>query len=159
MLERYAEEILATIPEIVRLLSTQKQFEVDDLKLTLGQMRVLFELPQEDSISMGALSQALGISMPAATDVVDRLVRDGLVCRKSDPKDRRVVRVALTQPGAQVKSKCYCTKRQHWLSVLERLTPAERKRMVDHLVAFRRLLQKASDRDSTALPSEEAPNG
>jgi DNA-binding MarR family transcriptional regulator len=45
------------------------------------------------------LAAALGCSRPAATQLVDRLVRDGLVVRTVDPDDGRARRLSLTKDG------------------------------------------------------------
>ena len=45
----------------------------------------------------------------AATAVVDRLVRQGLVVRRDDPSDRRVVRLALSDTGESLVTKLHAT--------------------------------------------------
>ncbi|MBT2293457.1 MarR family transcriptional regulator [Paenibacillus albidus] len=42
------------------------------------------------------------ITQPAITQLVTRLERDGLVQRRSDPGDGRVVQVHITEQGAEV---------------------------------------------------------
>lgn len=50
-------------------------------------------------LSMSELSRALAVSVSTATRIVDWQVRHGYVERRSDPKDRRRVLVALTPHG------------------------------------------------------------
>jgi DNA-binding MarR family transcriptional regulator len=40
--------------------------------------------------------------MGSITQLVDRLAREGLVTREADPRDRRKVRIALTEEGARI---------------------------------------------------------
>jgi len=56
-------------------------------------------LHRKPGITMGELSQALSVSLYTATRMVDRFVEDGLADRLSDPNDRRIVRVTLTDSG------------------------------------------------------------
>jgi DNA-binding MarR family transcriptional regulator len=49
---------------------------------------------------MGELGAVLGLAKSSLTGLVDRTARRGLVRRRADPVDRRVVRVELTERGA-----------------------------------------------------------
>ncbi|MCL4422523.1 MAG: MarR family transcriptional regulator [Actinobacteria bacterium] len=60
--------------------------------VTLHQLEAL-RLVQEEGLTMTELAKSLGISESAATALVDRLVRNGLVERLADPEDRRLVRI------------------------------------------------------------------
>jgi DNA-binding MarR family transcriptional regulator len=51
------------------------------------------------TVTMRELAKDLDVSESSATAVTDRLVRQGLVERQSDPSDRRVVRLALSPVG------------------------------------------------------------
>lgn len=48
-------------------------------------------------VSMSELSQATCISKPNLTVMVDRLCLQGLLVRCTDPRDRRIVNVAMTE--------------------------------------------------------------
>ena len=64
--------------------------------------RILFALGNsERPPTMGELSAELEIPLSSATRMADWLVRLKLVERCADPKDRRVVRLSLTQRGNQ----------------------------------------------------------
>lgn len=53
----------------------------------------------EGPITMGELSRELEVPLSTATRTVDWLVNNGYAHRLPDPKDRRVVRVELTETG------------------------------------------------------------
>ena len=65
--------------------------------LPTGQVQVLLHLAERGQMTMGKLAAELGVSRPAATDVVDRLVLSGLVERVTTEDDRRKVYIRLTQ--------------------------------------------------------------
>ena len=67
--------------------------------LTMPQVRVLFELVEADERSAGELAEALSVAPPTITGLTDRLVKQDLVERREDPRDRRVVLLALTDGG------------------------------------------------------------
>jgi len=59
-------------------------------------------LHSNDFLTMGELSTALTVPLSTATRMVDWLVDKGIALRTSDPNDRRIVRVALTDGGRQM---------------------------------------------------------
>jgi len=65
--------------------------------LTVHQLEALMVLARAGSVTMGELCEELDISESAGTALSDRLVGRGLVERRSDPRDRRVVRLAMSE--------------------------------------------------------------
>jgi DNA-binding MarR family transcriptional regulator len=55
-----------------------------------------------DHPSMSALAEHLSITAPSATSLVRRLVKDKLVVREADTRDRRATRLSLTEKGRRV---------------------------------------------------------
>jgi DNA-binding MarR family transcriptional regulator len=73
-------------------------------QLTLPQFEVLAELARADSagFTFVELSRLLLVTSGNLTGIVDRLEQQGLVERRPDGRDRRVIRVALTGKGRRV---------------------------------------------------------
>jgi DNA-binding MarR family transcriptional regulator len=67
--------------------------------LTMAQFRALLVLAHEAPLAIGVLGEKLGIGLPAASRIVDRMVTDGLVERSDDPADRRRALVRLAPQG------------------------------------------------------------
>jgi DNA-binding MarR family transcriptional regulator len=63
---------------------------------------VLLRLADEDGLTQAQLSRRQRVEAPTMCRMVDRLARDGLVERTSDPLDRRATRVSLTAEGRAV---------------------------------------------------------
>lgn len=93
--------------------------------LTTQQIRLLLCLRSNDGASLGELASTLGVSPPAMSGLVDRLVRQGLVRRSDDEADRRVVRHHLTAEGQTLVGEVARTGRAWIERVLRRLTPEE----------------------------------
>lgn len=73
-----------------------------EVGLTPQQYLVLLSIkgePERDWLSIGELADALQLKHHAIVGLVDRCQNSGLVRRFADPKDRRVVRVSLTEEG------------------------------------------------------------
>ncbi|PCG13116.1 MarR family transcriptional regulator [Sphingomonas adhaesiva] len=77
-----------------------RQRLVDDFDMTLPRFDVLSALDRSpEGLTMGELSELLLVSNGNITQIVARLIDDGLVLRLADGPDRRVIRVRLTDRG------------------------------------------------------------
>jgi DNA-binding MarR family transcriptional regulator len=71
-------------------------------ELTFGQTRLLFLLSKNGPSPVSRVAEWLGVGMPAASGIVDRVERHGLVERQHRMDDRRVVECNLTDKGRQL---------------------------------------------------------
>jgi DNA-binding MarR family transcriptional regulator len=100
-----------------------------DGELTISQYHLLEPLLRAEApLGVGELACAAGVSAPTATRMLAGLERDGIVERRGCPRDRRVVHVGLTAPGAE----CMARKRERIQARHEELyrslEPGERAR-------------------------------
>jgi DNA-binding MarR family transcriptional regulator len=70
--------------------------------VTPPQWGVLSLLYNQDGQTIGALSQQRAIDAPTVTGIVKRLEQSGLVERRHDLEDRRLVKVYLTDEGREI---------------------------------------------------------
>ena len=68
-------------------------------EVTLTQYRSLVVLASRGPQGVATLAEALAVTAPTASRLVERLVRKGLVRRRADRQDRRQVRIGLTEAG------------------------------------------------------------
>jgi DNA-binding MarR family transcriptional regulator len=87
---------------------------------TRASMGVLMVVDNHGHQGVKQLAELFSITPSAATQLVDGLVREGLIKRDQDPKDRRKVDLSLTAKGKQVLEK---TKQAHLKSFLRILSP------------------------------------
>ena len=75
-----------------------------DHELSLAVFQVLRALAgsPDDPLRVGDLAAELGITVGAASKLVDRVDAAGLLQRQADPNDRRASRLVLTDAGARV---------------------------------------------------------
>jgi DNA-binding MarR family transcriptional regulator len=71
-------------------------------ELSLATAAVLARLVREGPLTMTALAVAESVSQPNMTQLVNRLERDGLACKRAGRADRRTVLVEVTAEGRRV---------------------------------------------------------
>jgi DNA-binding MarR family transcriptional regulator len=82
---------------------------------------------------MSELGAMLGLAKSSMTGLVDRTARSGLVRRDTDPRDTRVVRVALTPQGHRVAEEFYAETCRRIDKLPRGLSAAERGTLADLL--------------------------
>lgn len=75
------------------------------LNLTMAQLKALFTIDREPGTTVSGLSERLGIKPPAASLLVDKLVRARLVVRQAHSGDGRRVVLLLTPRGAALATR------------------------------------------------------
>ena len=76
---------------------------VGTLELSLSQIKLLHHLDDAPSeLTLKEAAESVHVSLPAASRMVDDLVRRGFVLRNEDAEDRRMKRVRLTDDGGAV---------------------------------------------------------
>jgi DNA-binding MarR family transcriptional regulator len=98
-----------------------------ELELSAPQVHTLLALGHEGALTMGDLARRVGITEKTATGLVDRLERDGLVLRRRDDADRRVVHVRLTAPGEALHRRIDAGMLQKLTWLMGRLDAADRR--------------------------------
>ena len=95
-------DLVARIAELSESLAAKSQPEPADFameaNLTLPQIRILYFLSRGPK-RITEVSRAHGVALPNASNMVERLVKKGLVQRVPAPNDRRVALARLTNNG------------------------------------------------------------
>ena len=72
-----------------------------------------------------AVADHLGIGLTGASGLVDRLVRQDLLTRETDPTERRRIRLSVTAQGKARRDAAVVSTRSSMTAALESLTPDE----------------------------------
>jgi len=92
---------------------------------SIPQLNALFRIRHKGACGVSDLGEEMGVTNAAASQLLDKLVQQGLVTRAEDPQDRRNKLITLTEAGMRVSEQSM-QARQRWLDQLaESLTPAE----------------------------------
>lgn len=101
--------------------------------LTGSQGAVLRLLATRGSLSSAEVSRRLRVTPSNVTGLVDRLEKKGLVRRSPSLKDRRVVRIVLTEKGRKLEDRLPDTIQQKLDRDLGRMSAPEVRRILDSL--------------------------
>ncbi|MEJ2352870.1 MAG: MarR family transcriptional regulator [Anaerolineales bacterium] len=96
--------------------------------LSMSQIGALFRIFRA-SCSVSDIGDNLGVTNAAASQMLERLVRQGLILRQEDPDDRRVKQVELTGKGRQIVQESIAA-RQGWLENLARTLSDDERQQV-----------------------------
>jgi len=125
-------------------------------KLPIAQFRLVKALPNDEiGETMGRLSDELHIKASALTQVADRAIQQKLVERVSDPDDRRVVRLRLTDEGRQWNEDRLARRRARLNRIWQGITPEERIEFLSAVHTLDRLSRRADELTAT----QENPSG
>ncbi len=109
-------------------------------EVTLTQYRSLVVLASRGPQGVASLAEAVAVTPPTASRLVDRLVRKGLVRRRADQHDRRQVRIGLTEAGRALVDQVTERRRAEMTELLTSIPLEIKEPMADGL----RLLAEAA---------------
>jgi DNA-binding MarR family transcriptional regulator len=113
--------------------------------VTLVQYRALVLLAARGETNVGALAEALAVHQSTATRLCDRLVKRGLVERRSPPESRREVLVSLTRAGHALLGSVTAKRQAEIDGIMARLSAKQRAAVADAFVAFADAAGEAPD--------------
>jgi DNA-binding MarR family transcriptional regulator len=115
--------------------------------LSMPQIGALFHLKRGGTSGISNISDDLGVTSAATSQMLDRLVQQELILRSEDPVDRRVKNIVLTDKGQRILGELLQV-RQAWLEELAvALSPGEKEQIV---AALKILIAKAHQLDQPA---------
>ena len=125
---------------------------------SLAQVKTLVLLHHREHSTVGEIAAGLGVAMPTASELVDRLVEDGLAERATNPIDRRQVLVWLTPAAREFGDQLYALRCAQMRATLDRLEPAERLAFVRGLQALAAVLGEDAAAAKQCGPSKRPEN-
>ena len=110
--------------------------KASELELTYSQAQVLFYIEQHPGCYMGEVAKAFDVTLPAITQIADRLEQKQLLTRGTDPADRRVYMLELTSEGKTLVRELHTLQIEGLEAVLARMSTRDRDRVIKGLEAF-----------------------
>jgi len=106
-----------------RLVRTLRRHDEDDLSPTVAS--ILFAVGREGPLTAGDIARRERLAKPSVTAAIEKLAAAGLVERRADNSDGRVVWVAITASGRR-RIDARRARRTAWLTIrLDKLDPAD----------------------------------
>jgi DNA-binding MarR family transcriptional regulator len=100
-------------------------------EVTLPQFRALVVLASRGPQRVASLAEALGVTPPTATRMCDRLVRKGLVRRRTGREDRRQVNLTVTATGRDLVADVTERRRREIAELLRDVSLHDQAAMVE----------------------------
>lgn len=124
----YAELVAEFFVETVRKAATDAMTcDYQGEEITPALMEALQHFFLQGASPVRDLAAGLGVSLSAASQLVDRLARKGLVTRTEDASDRRITVIDLTGPGRAVV-KNMRDRRSAWFDSVTSAMPEDKRR-------------------------------
>lgn len=101
--------------------------------LRLGQDHLLAALWEQDGRTPGEVAVVANVTTPAVTKLAARLAEAGLLTRRRDDRDNRLVRLWLTDAGRALRAPIEAERRLLEERITAGLTPAERRHLTTAL--------------------------
>jgi DNA-binding MarR family transcriptional regulator len=109
----------------------------DGLSFTAAATLATLERSGPSRLTLLAVNE--GVTQPAMTQLVARLLDAGLIARASDPSDRRVVEVSITAEGSALLSRRRAARAGGLARMLARLSPEDQAALAAALPAMEAL--------------------
>lgn len=123
--EPHVAEIDKLIRRVSFVIKCRGRDILDEFRITTPQFNALLILKDSGDMTIGDLSNKMYLASSTATDLIDRMERDGLVVRKRDGNDRRVVRLHMLGKGHDMIREVLENRKRYLSDILSRLSPAE----------------------------------
>lgn len=107
-----------------------------EVELSVAQLKALFTLVDGGPMPIGGVAARLGIGLPAASSLVDRLVDQELAKRREDPLDRRRTLAEPTAAGEGLAQRLRHGSREALRAWLERMERDDLEALVRGLGAM-----------------------
>ncbi|MFQ5856470.1 MAG: MarR family winged helix-turn-helix transcriptional regulator [Anaerolineae bacterium] len=140
-----ARHVLEVVPAVMRHIAAGVHQQLDGGRwLTMAQFHLL-HLIQKGVGSVSDLARCQSVSQPTISRQVDGLVTKGLVLRRPDPTDRRVVHLELSEQGIELLKDLAAQARQRVAESLAPLSPAEKECLCEGLALLQSAFEQPQD--------------
>lgn len=113
-----------------------------DFDITPPQFNALVALNDHGILTMGELCDHLYLACSTATDLIDRMERNGLIERQRDQNDRRVIRLKITERGQNIIDQVMEARRRYLSTTLAGIDGEAKAYMVRSLDQLYSLMLK-----------------
>ena len=122
----FSQRMTELLPQLIRGSARQEHNSLTRGEITLPQLSAMECLARHGARPMNEIARELGISRPAATGLINRLIAQQLAKREHDTRDRRIVRVTITPKGRRMVANIWTQKRRTLVRVFGQIAPHER---------------------------------
>jgi DNA-binding MarR family transcriptional regulator len=125
--------------------------------ISMAHLQTLWILQESGPMPMTHLADLLGVAVPNATGIVERMEQRGLVERVHDDADRRVVTVHPTHAGELATEEVDGWRSDMLEALLDRLDTDQLARLVNGVDEMRQTIRAGEPRESAASEVTDRP--
>ena len=129
-IEKFSQRMIELMPQCIRGFARHEHNYLSRGKITVPQLWVLQYLSNCEGRLMSEIADFLGVSRPATTGLIDRLIAQELVRREDLPNDRRTVRITITSKGRGIVKNVWDQKRRTLVKVFSQLSARDREEYI-----------------------------
>ena len=114
-------------------------------QLTVAQYKTLQHLywnNNKGGMTIGELSEHLGLANSTVSSIVDRLERDDWTQRRRSDNDRRKIQVILTDKAIELFRQAPKDAEEFWSNTMGRLSAEEQDALVESLIKLKNVMEK-----------------
>jgi len=137
-------ELVEVMFTVFRRMKSEMSFTNNFIHLSILQIQALMYLCHNKSVDMSDIAEYFHIELPSATSLINKLCDHKLVSRYEDLKDRRLVRITLTEDGKKLVEQAMCERRKKLEKMLSYLKDEEKLDLLNILKTLNTRLQKIS---------------
>jgi MarR family transcriptional regulator, organic hydroperoxide resistance regulator len=124
--EEFARRVMELMPQLFKAFNSRQDNDLASGAITLPQFWAMYCLSLDEKCKMKKLAEHLEISPAAATGLIDRLIKQGLVVRKNDRTDRRVIWIGLSPKGREMITRIRKQRIKVIIEIFSKLSPQDR---------------------------------
>jgi DNA-binding MarR family transcriptional regulator len=130
--------------KVLRTMKHNISLSSENIHVTPVQYDALCFIKKHKFVEMHQISEYFSTTMPTATSLVDKLIGSKFAIRKNDPKDRRIVRISITNKGEKVISQAFKHRSLVMNKLLAYLSVDDKK---DLLRIFQNIAEKSDSNE------------
>lgn len=143
--DQYVADVESILRMVNMVIRKRGREILESFNVTPPQLDALNFL-KRTSLTMGELGQKMYLACSTATDLIDRMERNGLIVRERDASDRRVIRLHITERGREVISSVIDARKRYLAEVLASVPEEDRLSFKQTLAMLHDLMKAAEVR-------------
>lgn len=155
--ERYDLRILRSMRRIIRSVDIHSRRLAHEYGVTVPQLLCMLKIDEVGPMTLKELSIEVYLNPSTLVGIVDRLEKQGVFRRERSVKDRRKVRISLTESGRKMLARAPSPLQESLLEGISQLPELERATIALSLEKILELLDQPSEGDKSTLYDETAP--
>ncbi len=124
--ERYDLRILSSLRRIIRSIDSYSKRLATQCGMTVPQLLCMLKLDELGPLTIKDLSREVFLSPSTLVGIVDRLEKAGALARERSVRDRRRVRITLTEKGKEMVASSPSPLQENLVDAIDQLPELER---------------------------------